>query len=88
LSIVNLASGNPCGPLCKLDHREGLCELVEDSVLAGFWRIDAGQLDAGERVSNVQHAARLATLSVDGERIADRRLNCQSGFRTVPNTPS
>lgn len=71
----DIASSDLRGPLCKIDHRKRLGELVEDSILAGFWRIDTGQLDTGERVADVQHAARLAALAVDGEWVADRRLN-------------
>src|SRR5438552_1445299 len=55
--------------------RELLGELVEDPILALIGRVVEGQPDAGDRVPDVEEAARLAALAVDRERLPDRRLD-------------
>src|SRR4029453_11799040 len=64
--------------LRKLGDRELLGELVEDAELTLRRRVRDGQLDALERVSDVEKAARLAALAVDRERVADHCLNAEA----------
>src|SRR5699024_11508835 len=50
-------------------------ELVVDAELAGVGGVLAGDLDAGYGVLDVQVAAGLGAVAVDGEIVADRRLD-------------
>ncbi|MBA3642032.1 MAG: hypothetical protein H0W53_22805, partial [Acidobacteria bacterium] len=61
----------------QLSDGELLGELVEDAHLAGLCRIVDGQLDALQGIADVQKPARLATLAVDSQRMADDRLNAE-----------
>ena len=61
--------------LRQLTDREGLGELVEHAELAGLrWGADR-ELDAGQRVADVEETAGLATLAVHRERLAGRCLD-------------
>ena len=60
--------------LGELEDGELLGELVEDAELAGLGRAADGQLDAAHRVADVEEAARLAALAVNGEGMVDGRL--------------
>ena len=62
----------------SLLDRERLGELVEHPELAALGRVLTGQLDAGQGVADVEHAPRLAALAVDGERVADDRLDAEA----------
>src|SRR6476660_9424714 len=64
--------------LCYGDHRELLGELVEDPELARLGGIRHRQLDAGERVADVEEAAGLTATAVDGERVADHGLQAKA----------
>ena len=59
----------------EVEHAEGLRELVEDPVLALAGRVEAGELDARQRVADVERAARLSALPVDGQRVAGHGLD-------------
>ena len=63
--------------LGHLRHREGLGELVEDPELAAVGRVLAGQLHAGQRVEDVEHAPGLAARAVDGQRMAGDGLDAE-----------
>ena len=63
--------------LGELRHGELLRELVEDAELAPVGGIRHRQLDALQRVQDVQVAARLPALAVDRERVADDRLDAE-----------
>ena len=63
--------------ISELADRELLCELVEHAELALVGRVQDGQLDAAQRVSDVQVTPRLATFAVDGEGVADHRLHAE-----------
>ena len=60
---------------CQLNDREELGELVVDAHFARFGRIGHGQLDTLQRVADVEVATGLPTLAIDGERVADHRLD-------------
>ena len=64
--------------LRQLQHRELLGELVEDAELARIGRIHAGDFDAANGVANVEEAARLSALAVDGDRMSGRRFNAEA----------
>lgn len=50
----------------ELEHVELLGELVKDAELATISGIKQGQFDACKGITNIEKAARLATLTVDG----------------------
>src|SRR5438270_13627316 len=58
--------------------RELLGELVEDPVLACGRRVLEREPDAGDRVADVEKAARLPALAVYRQRQAKRRLNAEA----------
>jgi UDP-sulfoquinovose synthase len=62
----------------EVDDRELLGELVEDPELAALGGVLDRQLDAVDRVADVEEAARLAAAPVDGERVADHRLQAEA----------
>src|ERR1019366_4461339 len=59
----------------QIEHAELLGELVEDPVLALCRRALDGDLDAPQRVANIQEAAGLATLAINGKRASQRGLH-------------
>ena len=61
--------------LCQFTDREGLGELVEHAEFPGAGRVADRQLDACQRVTNVEKAPRLAPFAINGQRLAGRRLN-------------
>ena len=65
-------------PLRQLADRELLGELVEHAVLAGLRRVQQRQLDAAHGVADVEEAAGLPAAAVDGQRVADRRLDAEA----------
>src|SRR5205807_6245060 len=70
-----------CGGLHQMRQvQDGklLRELIIDAALASGRRIVAGDLDATHRVANVQEAARLSALAVNGQRLSDGRLNTKA----------
>ena len=62
----------------QLRDRELLGELVEDPELAQVGRVGDRELHALKSVADVQEAARLPTLAVDGQRVADHRLHAEA----------
>src|ERR1700730_75245 len=69
----------------KLQNRELFSELVEDAQLAEGRGATQDQLDAGHGVANIEVAARLPALSIDGERKAHRSLHAESVERSTPD---
>jgi hypothetical protein len=55
-------------PFGELDHAEGLGELVHDPQLAAARRVGGSQLDALQRVVEIEVAAGLAAAAIDGQR--------------------
>ena len=53
-------------------------ELIEHPALARVGRIQARQFDAAHRIANVQKPARLAALSIHGERMSRRGLHAET----------
>src|SRR3954447_11539047 len=64
--------------LGELGDRELLGELVEDAEVAEVGRVLGGELDAAQRVADVEEAAGLASLPVDGQRMADDGLHAEA----------
>ena len=64
--------------LGELRDGELLGELVEDAELAQLGGVVHCELDALERVADVETAAGLAALPVDGERVADHGLHAEA----------
>ena len=65
--------------LRQLQHIELLRELVEHPEFTALGRVQAGDLDAANRVANVEEAARLATFAVYRQRIAQALPAHRSG---------
>src|SRR6266849_9277524 len=59
-------------------YGELLGELVVNAALSPGCGIVAGNLDAPDRVPDVQETARLAALTVNRERLADGRLHAET----------
>ena len=84
LEVDDLRSAGCVGDLLRqLADGERLGELVEHPELAGLGRVSDGQLDTGERVPDVEEAARLAALAVHGQRLA----GCSLDHETVEHGP-
>ena len=64
--------------LRQFENRELLRELVVHSALAARGRILAGNLDAANRVSNVEKTTHLSALAVHGEWLANGRLHAEA----------
>src|SRR5260370_25269779 len=62
----------------QLADAELLGELVEDAEFAALRRVEGGQLDASDRIADVEKAPRLPTLAIDSERVADRGLGADT----------
>ena len=75
------------GPVRELQHGKLLGELVEDPALARRGGVQARDLDALHRIANIEKAARLSALAVDGQRMPIAAC-AQKRFSTVPNTSS
>src|SRR5579885_2950237 len=60
-------------------------ELVEYSILPGLGRIFQRELDASHRVADVQIAAGLTTLAVNGQRMPDRGLDAEAVEHRAPD---
>src|ERR671914_2930272 len=78
LDLVAELGARPLRELGELEHGELLRELVEHAELAALRRVAHGQLDALERVADVEEAARLPALAVDGERVPDHGLHAEA----------
>src|SRR3954452_22229599 len=65
--------------LRQSEHGELLGELVEDAELTVAGRVQRRQFDAGEGVADVEEAAGLMAGAVDGQRVADHRLDAEAG---------
>ena len=74
-AVETVIGSDPLYAVCKIQDRELLGELIENPKLAGFGWIEHGQLDATERIANIQKAAGLSALPVDGQRHAMHRLD-------------
>ena len=59
-------------------HGEGLGELVEHPELARGGRVLEGQGDAGQGVSDIEHAPGLSAGPVDRQRMAHHRLHAEA----------
>src|SRR5208282_5942564 len=59
-------------------NRKLFRELVEDAALALRRRIQTGDLDASNRITNIEKTAGLAALAVHGERVPDGCLNAET----------
>src|SRR5207253_10660252 len=71
--------------LRQLPDRELLGELVEDAVLTALrWMLDA-DADALHRVTDVEESSGLAAPSIDGERLAHRRLHAETVEHRAPD---
>ena len=70
--------GGVADALGELEDGELLGELVVDPQLAGIGRVGDRQRDALDRVADVEVAARLAALAVDGQRVADDGLHAEA----------
>src|ERR1019366_2791039 len=64
--------------LGKFEHVEHLRELVEDPVLTQLRRVEDGEFHAAQRVTNVEEAARLTALAVNGQWDAGNRLHAEA----------
>ena len=75
---IPTSRGRALDELGELGDRELLGELVEDAELAEVGRVGDRELDALERVADVEEAAGLAALAVDGQRVADHGLDAEA----------
>src|SRR6266850_3773916 len=77
-------NGNPrflCGSfdeMSEIQDRKLLCELVVDPAFVLGRRVMTGKLDAPYCVANVEEAARLPTLAVNGKRLSNGGLNAEA----------
>src|SRR2546430_14461899 len=69
----------------EIHDGELLGELVVDAAFASRSWIVAGDLDAANRVANVQEAAGLSAFAVNSERLADGRLYTEAGQHRAEN---
>jgi hypothetical protein len=74
--VAELGPGS-ADELGQVRDRELLGELVENPELAELTGIRHGELDALERVADVEEAAGLPALAVDGEGVVDHRLDAE-----------
>ena len=72
-------------PFRQLEHGELLRELVEDAELTAFRRVHRREFHAGERIADIEEAARLAAPAVDRQRPAQRGLDAEPIERRPPN---
>ena len=62
----------------EVEHGKLLGELIEHAEFARRSRVRAGDLNAANRVANVEEAPSLATLSIYRERMSHRSLRAET----------
>src|ERR1035438_2235720 len=83
--VEPLAIANLLHQVGQVEHAELLGELVEYPVFALCrWALD-GDLNAPQRVANVQKASGLPALAIDGKRASQRRLHTIAIQHRTPN---
>src|SRR5882672_11514438 len=74
-------SNFPCSSFYKMGQiqdRELLCKLVVDPAFVLGSRVVASEFDASHRITNIEEAARLPALAVDGEGLSDGCLDAET----------
>src|ERR1700693_977577 len=72
-------------PLSQRLDRELLGELIEDAILALGGRVLQGESHAGHRIADIEEAARLPPLPVDGQRQSERALDAKAVEHRAPD---
>src|SRR6266852_5938673 len=62
----------------QIQDRKLLCELVVDPAFVPGSRVVAREFDASHRVANIEEAARLPALAVNGKRLSNGGLNAEA----------
>src|ERR1700719_2781966 len=72
-------------PLRQRLDRELLGELIEDAVLALGGRVLERESHAGDRIADIEEAARLPALPVDRQRQSERALDAKAVEHRAPD---